>query len=84
MDEWPDVFGGQLGISAFAWTAGHLLSSLRPASTYPASKMFKGQVGLKVSRSSSQVQGMLQDLARRALRVRCKTDKSTHKAYFQG
>ena len=34
--------------------------------------------------SGSQVQGMLQDLARRALRVWCKTDKSTYKAYFQG
>ena len=34
--------------------------------------------------SGSQVQGMLRDLARRALRVRCKTDKSTNKAYFQG
>ena len=34
--------------------------------------------------SGSQVQGMLQDLARRALRVRCETDKSTNKAYFQG
>ena len=32
----------------------------------------------------SQVQGMLWDLARRALRVRCKTDKSANKAYFQG
>ena len=34
--------------------------------------------------SGSQVQDMLQDLARRALRVRCETDKSTYKAYFQG
>ena len=33
----------------------------------------QGSSGLKVSRSSSQVQGMLQDLAQRALRVRCKT-----------
>ena len=84
MDEWPNVFGGQVGISAFAWMVGHLSSSLRPASAYPASRTFKGQVGLKVSRSGSQVQGMLQDLARRALRVRCKTDKLTLKAYFQG
>ena len=49
------------------------MSSLHPASAYAASRMFKGQVGLKVSRSDSQVQGMLQDLARRALRVQCKT-----------
>ena len=42
-------------------------------SAYLASRMFKGQVGLKVGRSGSQVQGMLQDLARRALRVWCKT-----------
>ena len=34
--------------------------------------------------SGSQVQGMLQDLARRALRVRCRTDKLTNEAYFQG
>ena len=34
--------------------------------------------------SGSQVQGMLRDLARRALRVQCETDKSTNKAYFQG
>ena len=73
MDEWPNVVGGQVGISAFAWMAGHLSFSLHPASTYPASRTFKGQVGLKVGRSGSQVQGMLQDLARRALRVRCKT-----------
>ena len=32
MDEWPDVVYGQVGISAFAWMAGHLSSSLRPAS----------------------------------------------------
>ena len=81
----PNVVCRQVGISAFAWTAGHLSSSLRPASTYSASRTFKGQVGLKVGRSGSQVQGMLQDLARRALRVRCaRQDKLTHKAYFQG
>ena len=45
MDEWPNVFGGQVGISAFARTAGHLLSSLHPASAYPASRTFKGQNG---------------------------------------
>ena len=33
----------------------------------------QGSSGLKVGRSGSQVQGMLQDLARRALRVRCET-----------
>ena len=33
--------------------------------------------------SGSQVQCMLQDLAQRALRVWCETDKSTYKAYFQ-
>ena len=33
----------------------------------------QGLRGLKVSQSGSQVQGMLQDLARRALRVRCET-----------
>ena len=73
MDEWPDVVGGQVGISAFAWTAGHLSSSFHPASTYAATRTFKGQVGLKVGRSGSQVQGMLQDLAQRALRVQCET-----------
>ena len=33
--------------------------------------------------SGSQVQGMLQDLARRARRVRCEADKLTTEAYFQ-
>ena len=33
----------------------------------------QGSSGLKVSQSGSQVQGMLQDLARRALRVQCET-----------
>ena len=44
----------------------------------------QGLGGLKVSRSGFQVQGMLQDLARRALRVRCKTRQVETQAYFQG
>ena len=44
----------------------------------------QGLGGLKVGRSSSQVQGMLQDLAQRALMVRCETRQVNTQAYFQG
>ena len=44
----------------------------------------QGLGGLKVGRSGSQVQGMLQDLARRALRVQCETRQVDTQAYFQG
>ena len=43
--------------------------------------------GLWVKRSAIngfQVQGMLQDLAQRALRVQCKTRQVETQAYFQG